>query len=60
MKLGRFPRAAIVLAASLLSASWLRRRTSSPVPPLDIPENVQFVGKQDPESARPRRSSTAR
>ena len=47
MKLGSFPRAALVLAASLLSVV-----AAAQVEPgsadLDIPENVQFVGKQDP------------
>lgn len=47
MKLGSFPRAALVLAASLLSVV-----AAAQVEPgsadLDIPENVRFVGKQDP------------
>lgn len=47
MKLGRFPRAAIVLAASLLSVV-AAAQNEQPGPALDIPENVQFVGKQDP------------
>lgn len=46
MKLGRFPRAAIVLAASLLSVV-----AAAQVDPgstgLDIPDEVRFVGKQD-------------
>ena len=47
MKLGRFPRAAIALAASLLSVV-AAAQNEQPGPALDIPENVQFVGKQDP------------
>ena len=47
MKLGRFPRAALVLAASLLSvmaAAQSGQRSTG----LNIPENIEFVGKQDP------------
>jgi len=48
MKLGRFPRAAMVLAASLLSvvAAAQGGSQASEGPGLDIPDNVQFVGKQ--------------
>jgi peptidyl-prolyl cis-trans isomerase SurA len=47
MKLGRFPGAAIALAASLLSA--LAAAQSAPQEPsLSIPDNVQFVGKAQP------------
>src|SRR5688500_18638450 len=45
MKLGRFPRAAIGLAASLLSVMAAAQSGSQG---LNIPENIQFVGKQDP------------
>ena len=47
MRLGRFPRAAILVAASLLSvvaAAQSGQRSSG----LNIPENIQFVGKQEP------------
>lgn len=47
MKLGRFPRAALVLAASLLSVV-AAAQVSPGGTGLDIPENVRFVGKQDP------------
>ena len=47
MKLGRFPRAALVLAASLLSVV-AAAQVSPGSTGLDIPENVEFVGKQDP------------
>ena len=47
MKLGRFPRAALVLAASLLSV--VAAAQSGPGSSgLNIPGNVQFVGKQEP------------
>jgi peptidyl-prolyl cis-trans isomerase SurA len=47
MKLGRFPRAALVLAASLLSV--MAAAQSGPGSTgLNIPSNIQFVGKQDP------------
>ena len=47
MKLGRVPRAAMVLAASLLSV--VAAAQSGPGNTgLNIPDNVQFVGKQDP------------
>lgn len=47
MKLGRFPRAALVLAASLLSV--MAAAQSGPGSTgLNIPDNIQFVGKQDP------------
>ena len=47
MKLGRFPRAAIVLAVSLLSV--VAAAQSGPGSTgLNIPDNPQFVGKQDP------------
>src|SRR5688572_213834 len=45
MKLGRFPRAAIGLAASLLSVMAAAQSGSQG---LNIPNNVQFVGPQDP------------
>jgi peptidyl-prolyl cis-trans isomerase SurA len=47
MKLGRFPRAALALAASLLSvmaAAQSGQRGTG----LNIPDNIQFVGKQNP------------
>jgi peptidyl-prolyl cis-trans isomerase SurA len=47
MKLGTFPRAAIVVAASLLSvvaAAQSSQRGSG----LNLPDNIQFVGKQEP------------
>jgi peptidyl-prolyl cis-trans isomerase SurA len=47
MKLGRFPRAVIVLAASLLSVV-AAAQNEQPGPALNIPDDVQFVGKQDP------------
>ena len=47
MKLGRFPRAAIVVAATLLSV--VAGAQSGPGSSgLNIPENVQLFGKQDP------------
>ena len=48
MKLGKFPRATVVLAASLLSVMAAAQQSAQPGTGLDIPENVQFVGKQDP------------
>ena len=47
MKLGRFPRAAIVLCASLLSVV-AAAQSGAPGAGLDIPSNVQFVGNQEP------------
>ena len=47
MKLGRFPRAAIVLAASLLSVV-AAAQTSQPGTGLSIPDRVQFIGEQEP------------
>src|SRR5215207_6428789 len=46
MKLGRFPRAAIGVVASLLSV--MAAAQSGSQGGLNIPENIQFVGKQDP------------
>lgn len=47
MKLGTFPRAALVLAASLLSV--MAAAQSGPGSTgLNIPQNIEFVGKQDP------------
>ena len=48
MKLGRFPRAAVALAVSLLSVVAAAQQQSAPQGQIEIPENVQFVGKQDP------------
>jgi peptidyl-prolyl cis-trans isomerase SurA len=47
MKLGWFPRAAIVLIAPVLAAV-AAAQSGAPTGRLDIPGNVQFVGKQDP------------
>ena len=47
MKLGRFPRAALVVAASLLSV-MAAAQSGSRNTGLNIPDDVQFVGKQDP------------
>src|SRR5688572_29698046 len=46
MKLGRYPRAAVALAASLMSV--VAAAQSGPQRDLNIPNSVQFVGKQDP------------
>jgi peptidyl-prolyl cis-trans isomerase SurA len=48
MKLGWLPRAAIVLIAPVLSMVAAAQSGRAPSGPLDIPENVRFVGKQDP------------
>jgi len=47
MKLGWFPRAAILLIAPVLSMV-AAAQSSAPQGQLDIPGNVQFVGKQEP------------
>ena len=47
MKLGWLPRAAIVLIAPVLSVV-AAAQSGAPTGQLDIPRNVQFVGKQDP------------
>jgi peptidyl-prolyl cis-trans isomerase SurA len=47
MKLGWFPRAAIVLIASVLSMV-AAAQSGPPTGQLDIPDDVHFVGKQDP------------
>jgi peptidyl-prolyl cis-trans isomerase SurA len=47
MKLGWLPRAAIVLIAPVLSMV-AAAQSGAPAGQLDIPENVHFVGKQDP------------
>ena len=47
MKLGRFPRAAIMLSAPLLSVI-AAAQTGPGSTGLDIPPDVQFVGNQDP------------
>jgi peptidyl-prolyl cis-trans isomerase SurA len=47
MKLGWFPRAAIVLIAPLLSMV-AAAQSVAPTGQLDIPDNVRFVGRQDP------------
>ncbi len=47
MKLGPFPRAALVLAASLLSVV-AAAQTAGPRTGLAIPDNVAFIGKSDP------------
>src|SRR4051812_40592640 len=47
MKLGWLPRAAILLIAPLLSM-MAAAQGGAPAGRLDIPSNVQFVGKQDP------------
>ncbi len=47
MELGRFPRAAIVLVASLLSVVAAAQQQPSSTG-LDIPSEVQFVSRQDP------------
>ena len=47
MKLGWLPRAAIVLIAPVLSVV-AAAQSGAPDGQLDIPRNVQFVGKQDP------------
>jgi peptidyl-prolyl cis-trans isomerase SurA len=47
MKLGWLPRAAIVLIAPVLSMV-AAAQSGAPAGQLDIPENIHFVGKQDP------------
>jgi peptidyl-prolyl cis-trans isomerase SurA len=47
MKLGWLPRAAIVLIAPVLSVV-AAAQSGAPSGRLDIPSNIQFVGKQDP------------
>jgi peptidyl-prolyl cis-trans isomerase SurA len=47
MKLGWFPRAAILMVAPVLSVV-AAAQGGAPAGQLDIPDNVQFVGKQDP------------
>jgi len=47
MKLGWLPRAAVVLIAPLLSMV-AAAQSGTPTGQLDIPSNIQFVGKQDP------------
>ena len=47
MKLGRFPRAAIVLAVPLLSAV-AAAQSGQGSPGLEFPEDLRFVGKQEP------------
>src|SRR4051812_15983326 len=47
MKLGWLPRAAIVLIAPVLSMV-AAAQSGAPTGQLDIPENIHFVGKQDP------------
>jgi peptidyl-prolyl cis-trans isomerase SurA len=47
MKLGWLPRAAILSIAPLLSM-MAAAQSGAPAGQLDIPSNVQFVGKQDP------------
>ncbi|HMG47536.1 MAG TPA: peptidylprolyl isomerase [Allosphingosinicella sp.] len=47
MKLGWLPRAAVVLIASVLSMV-AAAQSGAPFGQLDIPDNVRFVGKQDP------------
>jgi peptidyl-prolyl cis-trans isomerase SurA len=47
MKLGWFPRAAIVLIAPVLSMV-AAAQSGAPQGQLDIPGNIQFVGKQEP------------
>ncbi len=44
MKLGRFPRAAIVLGAPLLSVMAAAQTSQPPSTGLNIPDNVRFVG----------------
>jgi peptidyl-prolyl cis-trans isomerase SurA len=47
MKLGWLPRAAIMLIAPVLSMV-AAAQSGAPTGQLDIPENIHFVGKQDP------------
>jgi peptidyl-prolyl cis-trans isomerase SurA len=47
MKLGWLPRAAIVLIAPVLSMV-AAAQSGAPTGQLDIPDNIHFVGKQDP------------
>ena len=46
MKLARFPRAAVLLAGSMLSVMAAAQTGGGPG--LNIPDSVQFVGQQDP------------
>ncbi len=49
MKLGRFPRAAVLLSASLLSTTaGAQDEPAGAGQPLNIPGDVQFVGPQNP------------
>ena len=48
MKLGWFPRAAILLIAPVLSVMAAAQSGGAPSGQLDIPDNVRFVAKQDP------------
>ena len=48
MKLGWFPKAAVMLVAPLLSVVAAAQSGSAPSGQLDIPSDVQFVGRQDP------------
>ena len=51
MKLGRFPRAAVVLSASLLSVvAWAQTNQPGPAGQLNIPEDVQVVGNANPNT----------
>jgi hypothetical protein len=57
MKLGRFPRAAVLLSVSLLSTTaGAQDEPAGAGQPLNIPSDVQFVGPQIPTSAPRRRS----
>jgi peptidyl-prolyl cis-trans isomerase SurA len=47
MKLGTFPRAAVMLVVSTLSVV-AAAQSGQGTPGLDIPESVQFVGRQEP------------
>ena len=47
MKLGTFPRAALVLAASLLSM-MAAAQTTPPETGLTIPDEIEFIGRADP------------
>jgi peptidyl-prolyl cis-trans isomerase SurA len=48
MKLGWFPKAAAMLVAPLLSVVAAAQSDSPPSGQLEIPSDVQFVGRQDP------------
>ena len=48
MKLGWLPRAAIVLIAPVLSVMAAAQQSGTPSGQLDIPDQVHFVGRQDP------------